>query len=681
MFFLNKKTIKNILIFNQNKMGDDIDCCRRPANLGKKDIKTYRGINQKNNPKMPSLNSDDFDNFGTFKPQKNSSNKNGKSRFNSIYGKDKDSKFPNFSDFDIEPVSEPLHQENISQPQPQYENAQYVESTPSNLNQNQIIQDTTNYNTSNLNQNQIIPDTTNCNASNLSQNNVIEDTTNYINPSNFQQDTTNYISPTNYQQNQIIQDTNQYINTTEKYIKPQPQPQIITQNQFQTEFDTTKINSYDTNIQTNYINSNTQDYNINYNTQPVEYINSNPSENIENITSDQYGNSQKVLPTKYIQIQRPAIYADNTQNHTPVSTYIESSSNIQSYQQYSNIPEISSTNNIEYNISPIANTLPQYYESNNEVSYLPPKIETVYAPSNPTQFSQTAEIQYSNVPSNINYTEQPQQVYQAQKPKQVFVQERSNQIYIAKGPNDNENKNKKPKKMKKKTKIIEYYSEDDEEEEHEEENNEEPSQSLYEEIKEQKSKNKKNKTKNNYKKQSEEDRYVKRPNKNVRKQKIYSIEDKENESDNIDSEKNIRRNHNNQNKIIPKNINKRKITESQRDEDEFSDFQKEPEMIRESIENSSNNFNSVYEDRINDESSIKFNNKVNKKQMISLKDGNKISGNFKEEEILDKNEVAEKEREDLFKGQTLKAASVEKKQESTGCQVPGFISNIFNKIF
>ena len=104
-------------------------------------------------------------------------------------------------------------------------------------------------------------------------------------------------------------------------------------------------------------------------------------------------------------------------------------------------------------------------------------------------------------------------------------------------------------------------------------------------------------------------------------------------------------------------------------------------MIRESIENSSNNFNSVYEDRINDESSIKFNNKVNKKQMISLKDGNKISGNFKEEEILDKNEVAEKEREDLFKGQTLKAASVEKKQESTGCQVPGFISNIFNKIF
>ena len=38
-----------------------------------------------------------------------------------------------------------------------------------------------------------------------------------------------------------------------------------------------------------------------------------------------------------------------------------------------------------------------FYESNNEVSYLPPKIETVYAPSNPTQFSQTAEIQYSNI--------------------------------------------------------------------------------------------------------------------------------------------------------------------------------------------------------------------------------------------------------------------------------------------
>ena len=644
-------------------MGDDIECCKRPTNLGKKDIKTYRGINQKKNPKIPSSNSDDFDNFGTFKQQKNS-NKKGNSNLNSVYGKEK---FPNFSEFDIEPVSEPLHQDNISQPQPLYENAQYIESNSPNLPQNQIIQDTTNYiNSTNLSQNQIIQDTTNyINSTNLSQNQII-------------QDNTNYISPSNLQQNQIIQDTTKYIDTTEKYI--QPQTKILTQNQFQTEFDSTKVNNYETNIETNYIpSSTTQDYNINYNSQPIEYINSSQSENITNITSDQYGNSQKILPTKYIQIQRPVIYADNAQNETPIENYIEPPSNFQSYQQYTNISDISSNNNIEYNISPITNVQPQYYESNNTVSYLPPKIETVYTP--PSQYSQTREVQYTNIPSNISYVEQPQQVYHSQRPKQILVQQRNNQIYISKVPNDNENK--KPKKLKKKRKIIEYYSEDDEEEEQEEEINEEPSQSqsqsLYDEIKEQKKfKNKKIKTKNNNKKHNEEDVNMKRTNKNVRKQKIYSIEDKENESDNIeniDNDKNIRRN---PNRIIPKNINKRKVIENQRDDEEFSEFQKEPEMIRESLENSSNNFNSYYENRINDETNF---NKMNKRQAITLRDGNKIVGNFKEEEILDKNEMAEKEREELFRGQTLKSSSVEKKVESTGCQIPGFISNIFNKIF
>ena len=616
-------------------MGDDIDCCRRPTNLGKKDIKTFRGINQKKNPKIPSSILDDFDNFGTFKSQKNS-NKKENSYLNSVYGKDTESKFPNFSAFEIEPVSEPLHQENISQPQTQYENAQYIESNSTNLQQNQIIPDTTNY---------ITP-------SNLPQNQIISDTTNYITPSNLQQ-------------NQIISDTTNYMDITEKYV--QPQQQIISQNQFQTEFDNTKINNYDTNIETNYITSNTQDYNINYNSQPIEYISSNQTENISNFTADQYGNSQKVLPTKYIEVQRPVIYADNNQSQTPITNYVESSSNIQSYQQYSNISEIPSTNiNIENTISPMTNALPQYYESNNTVSYLPPKIETMYP-----------QVQYTNISSNISYSEQPQQIYNSQRPKQILVQQRNNQIFIAKGPIDNDNK--KQKKMKKKRKIIEYYSEDDEEEEQEEENNDEPSQSqsLYDEIKEQKIiKNKKIKTKNNNKKNNEEDMNIKRKNKNATKQKRYSIEDKENESDNIDSEKNIKRN---QNKIIPINNNKKKIIESQREDDEFSDFQKEPEMIRESLGNSSNNFNSIYENRINKENND--NNKMNKRQVINLKDGNKVIGNFKEEEILDKSELAEKEREELFKGQTLKSSSVEKKVETTGCQVPGFIANIFNKIF
>jgi hypothetical protein len=43
--------------------------------------------------------------------------------------------------------------------------------------------------------------------------------------------------------------------------------------------------------------------------------------------------------------------------------------------------------------------------------------------------------------------------------------------------------------------------------------------------------------------------------------------------------------------------------------------------------------------------------------------------------------MVEKEREDLFCGKTLKVTSMEKKEENTGCQVPGFISSIFSKIF
>ena len=116
-------------------MGDDIDCCRRPTNFGKKNIKTYRGIKPKNNPNIPSLNSKDFDNFGSFKKPNNSdknSNKKGNSYLNSVYGNENESKFPNFAEFDIEPVSEPLYQEQISQPQQKYEtgNAQYIETNP-----------------------------------------------------------------------------------------------------------------------------------------------------------------------------------------------------------------------------------------------------------------------------------------------------------------------------------------------------------------------------------------------------------------------------------------------------------------------------------------------------------------------------------------------------------------------
>ena len=143
---------------------------------------------------------------------------------NSVYGNENESKFPNFAEFDIEPVSEPLYQEQISQPQQKYEtgNAQYIETNPA-------IQ-TTNYVTS----------------------------TNQYSPPEIQTNTAQYIQSefnlNNYEQNSQNVQTN--------YINSNPQ-------------------EYTSNMN---INSNTQEYtgNVNINNQPVEYISSTNSEYIFN---------------------------------------------------------------------------------------------------------------------------------------------------------------------------------------------------------------------------------------------------------------------------------------------------------------------------------------------------------------------------------------------------------------
>ena len=597
-------------------MGDDIDCCRRPTNFGKKDIKTYRGIKPKNNPNIPSLNSKDFDNFGSFKKTNNLNknlNKKGNSYFNSVY--DNDSKFPNFSEFDIEPVSEPLNNEQISQPQNQYINnnpqTQYVDS-------NQVIN----------------------------------------------------------QQNQIIQDTN-YINSNNQYSSPQIQNENV--QYLQPEYTT---NNYGQTVETNYISKNTQDYmsaiNISSNSKPVEYINSSNNENIIN----QYGNEQTILPTKYIQIEKPVIYSTNNNNQyqsikeytqTPVTNYVESSSTNQIYEHYN-------FNN--------TNTSPQYYDSKSNVTFLPSNNENVYTTQNQyveeitnPQFNQ---IQNANYPQQNSYISNPQQIYIEQNPSNIYMDNKyeiENQVYAQKLNNNNENKlnrtkknhhHKKSKKLKKKRKIIEYYSEDDDEEEEEEEDEEENEQSSSqnEEIEEQKPKKKKVSKKNKNKfKNKKENIKTKKKSKNNQKQNLKSTEDKENESDNIDYEYD-------NNKIRDQNL---KRIQLKKDEEEFSGFQKEPE-IQESFGDIINNSGEVFE--YNNKEDIKFKNKKDEKQILSLKNGSKIIGNFKKEEILEnRNEKAQKEREELFQGKTLKVASVEKKEETAGCQVPGFLSNIFSKIF
>lgn len=558
-------------------MGDQIDCCQRPANLGRKDLKIYRGINQKNNPKFKTSNLDEPDNFGSFKPIKNldkNPERKGNPNFKSIYGNENEPKFPNFSEFDIEPVSEPVYSGPLPQNQPQYGNEQNIQ-----------------------------------------------------------------------QQTQI-----------------------------------------NTDVGMNYINSSSPEYINNVSSQPVEYITSNPNE--------------------YIQVQKPVIYTNNNSYQptseyvqSPVTNYIEPYQNSNQYENY-NINQESSSQYITDNTNQIT-TLPQYYESSNTVSYQPEKIETIYTPnqyneniSNP----QTQNVQYSDYQPYTTYQEQTPNIYIEQQPPQIYVEPQSElenqeydnkkksghgrkviKKYIVKEPTDNGLK--KGKKLIKKTKIIEYYSEEDEEEEDEEnEENEqieeEPNSSLYEEIKEQKFKNKKVRTKQKNKKPSDnciKEEYNKKIKniKKIQKQRIKSLEDKENESDNMDYES-IKQ----KNKKIQDYKNKE--IENQKDEEEFSGFQKEPKIIRESYANSNSEFEDINGNTIKNDNTF---NKLDNNNVISLKNGMKLNGNFKKEEIVDINDIAEKEREDLFSGKTLKVASVEKKEETTGCQVPEFISNIFSKIF
>ena len=602
-------------------MGDDIDCCVRPDNLGKKDLRTNRGIKPKNNPKIPASNPKDFDNFGSFKrPNNSEKNSNKKGNYlNSVYSNENESRFPNFSEFEIEPVSEPLYNEQISQPQPQYGNTQYIDSNPTILQPNQIIQNT-----------------------------------NYINPIN------------QYSPPQIQSDINQYA---------------------QPEFDMNNINN---NIQNNSINDNinTQEYmNNNNSTQQIEYINSKPDENL----IKEYGNTHNILPTKYIQIQRPVIYENNSSgqstigyNQSPITNYVESSSTNQQYEQYN-----------------FNNNIPQYYETNNNnINYITSNTENVYSQTSQNVIETTSpimnEIQYSKNLSQASYIQQPQQIFLEQKTPPIYIAPESEiekHEYIQQHNNDNENEvnkkeirkrkkgpsdggHKKPKRIKR---IIEYYSDDEEEEEEDDDNEEEKedNNSSNEESEEKKTKNKKVIIKRIKKHNHKNKEKVKNKKKiqNPPNHIVQSSEEKEN--------KNINENNNkdyepviNKNKLIEKN------EKQNEDEEEFSGFQKEPEMTKESLEDMTiKNFDDIYENRIKEDDII-FNNKKNEKQVLSLKNGSKIVGNFKREEIQEnRNEMAEKEREDLFSGKTLKVASVEKKEESTGCQVPGFISNIFSKIF
>ena len=103
-------------------MGTQIECCRRPQGLGKKDLKIYRGIQRKNiNNMNPSSEFDDPDTFGTYKfPSQNKNTQVKSNLYSHINNNNVKSTFPKFSELNIEPIGDPTppnHQKTPNPPQ------------------------------------------------------------------------------------------------------------------------------------------------------------------------------------------------------------------------------------------------------------------------------------------------------------------------------------------------------------------------------------------------------------------------------------------------------------------------------------------------------------------------------------------------------------------------------------
>ena len=90
-------------------MGIDANCCRRPQGLGKRDLKTYRGIQQKNNDDFPSSFNEDT--FKVYNQEGNNFDQNSNGYLNSIYSTNNDvfstTQYQNYSNISGQ-ISEPI---------------------------------------------------------------------------------------------------------------------------------------------------------------------------------------------------------------------------------------------------------------------------------------------------------------------------------------------------------------------------------------------------------------------------------------------------------------------------------------------------------------------------------------------------------------------------------------------
>ena len=106
-------------------MGIDANCCRRPQGLGKRDLKTYRGIQQKNNDDFPSSFNEDT--FKVYNQEGNNFDQNSNGYLNSIYSTNNDvfstTQYQNYSNISGQ-ISEPIIYSNqLTYPTQEYSNS------------------------------------------------------------------------------------------------------------------------------------------------------------------------------------------------------------------------------------------------------------------------------------------------------------------------------------------------------------------------------------------------------------------------------------------------------------------------------------------------------------------------------------------------------------------------------
>ena len=469
-------------------MGDQLECCRRPQGLGKRDLKTYKGPQKRkvSGAKAPNFDDDD-DDFGIPNPpikknldkEPNAREGNPSSYLDSIYAENKKDyltkeNFPNFNNIDIEPVNEPNFsnqgmfqpiqaQENYSQPQPQYENGQYFQSYAPQQNnisqpeymipvktnipyiqpQGEFHSEINNYNTTTT----TLPTkyvTSEPPKYDFSQNDYSNtQSNNYINAQNTR--------PVEYAEIKPIS----YVKNAQK----PPAPKIQAVKYLPPKIHKTKYTT--TSVSNNVQYSDDNNYS-NYESQPVSYTNyeSNPE------SFNKY-ESQPETFTKYEKYEKYEVTPESYNN------YENYESHQKTYTEYETTPKIDDTHPATYTQyeggssetyeTPHTNNYTKYEYQNNYVEsqpqstteYVPSKVSKVeveYKPQNTSNHyieSSSTAVQYIKTKPKqelqIEYIEPEKQV-QIEYKKQVKQNVES--MPKDKSPNDSKSK-EVPKKAKK----------------------------------------------------------------------------------------------------------------------------------------------------------------------------------------------------------------------------------------